>query len=333
MTTMRTVALEEHISLPGFKERLSKEALIARGWPDPSDEASPMKRVQQQLADVDKERLSSMDAAGITVQVLSVAAPDIDVLEAAEAIPYAKDYNDAIAKITADNPQRFAGFAVLPLKTPEAAAEEFQRAVTELGFCGTLINGTTDGRFLDDKVFAPILSQAEALDVPIYIHPNIPPQAVTESYYSNLPDQLGFRLSMAGFGWHAETAIHVLRMILAGIFDRHPQLKIIIGHMGEMLPMMMVRIDSVFKDAGLQRKVSEVLKSQVFMTTSGLFTQPPLQLALETFGIDQILFSVDYPYSPNEQGRKFLDEINLPAADIEKIAHGNADRLLKLKSE
>ncbi len=169
------------------------------------------------------------------------------------------------------------------------------------------------------------------MDVPIYIHPNLPIKAVNDVYYNNLPKALGFMLSIAGWGWHSETAIHVLRMILAGTFDKHPNLKIIIGHMGEMLPMMMARIDHIYKDAGLKRSVIEVLKSNVWITTSGLFTQPPLQLALDTFGVDRILFSVDYPYSPNKVGRKFLDEMKLSPEDKEKIAYRNADKLLKLK--
>ncbi len=328
---MRIVTLEEHISLPEFDNRISKEARMKRGWPNPDEDASPMKRVEHQLEEVDKERIEDMDASGITMQVLSVTAPGGDILAPEDAIPYAKDYNNAIAKITAAHPDRFAAFAVLPMKAPEAAAEELERAVKTLGFCGAMINGTTNDKFLDDAQFASILSLAEALDVPIYLHPNLPIKAVNDVYFNNLPGSLGFTLSIAGWGWHSETAIHILRMILAGTFDKYPNLKMIIGHMGEMLPMMMTRIVNIFKDAGLKRAVSEVLKSNVHITTSGLFTQPPLQLAIDTFGVDRILFSVDYPYSPNKAGKKFLDEMKCSAEDKEKIAHGNADTLLKLK--
>lgn len=327
---MRIVALEEHISLPQFDNRISNEARKARGWPDPGSGASPMKRVQHQLGEAGKERIADMDRSGITVQVLSVTAPGGDILEGEEAVPYAKDYNDAIRDLIAAHPHRFQGFAVLPMTAPVAAADELERAIKDLNFCGTMVNGTTKNKFLDDESFAPILAKAQALDVPIYIHPNLPPQSVNETYYHNLPGDLGFTLSIAGWGWHAETAVHVLRMVLADTFDKYPALKIIIGHMGEMLPMMMARIDNIYKDAGLKRAVSEVLKANVYITTSGLFTQPPLQLALETFGADRILFSVDYPYSPNEAGRKFLDEMKMPEGDKEKIAHRNADALLKL---
>ena len=329
---MRVITLEEHISLPQFDNRISKEARITRGWPDPDGSASPMKRVEEQLEEVGEQRIKSMDEAGITMQVLSVTAPGGDIIEAGEAIPYAKEYNDEIKRLIDVHPDRFSAFAVLPMKAPEAAAEELERAVKELRFVGTMINGTTDDKFLDDAQFAPILSRAEALDVPIYIHPNLPIKAVNDVYYNNLPGARGFALSIAGWGWHSETAIHVLRMILAGTFDKYPKLKIIIGHMGEMLPMMMARIDKIYNDAGLKRGIIEVLTSNVWITTSGLFTQPPLQLALDTFGVDRVLFSVDYPYSPNTAGQKFLNEMKISAADKEKIAHGNADALLKLKA-
>lgn len=329
---MRVVTLEEHISLPQFADRIPNEARKVRGWPDPSTDASPFKRVQQQLQGVGDERIKDMDASGITVQILSVTAPGGDILEPAASVPFAIDYNNAIGHIVANHRDRFAAFAVLPMTAPQAAADELDRTVNELNFCGTMINGTTHEKFLDDAQFAPILAKAEELDVPIYLHPNLPIEGVNELYYSNLPGSLGFTLSIAGLGWHVETAVHVMRMILAGTFDKHPGLKLIIGHMGEMLPMMMARIDNIYKDAGLKRAVSEVLKSQVWITTSGIFTQPPLQIALDTFGVDRILFSVDYPYSPNQAGRKFLDEMTLSPTDKEKITHGNADALLKLKA-
>ncbi len=326
---MRVVTLEEHISLPQFDSRISTEAKIKRGWPAEKS-ASPMNRVKHQLEEVGEERVRDMDDNGITMQVLSVTAPGGDILEPEEAVDYAYDYNNAIAKIITKYPERFAAFAVLPSTSPDQAADELERAVTTLGFVGTMINGTTSDKFLDNEQFAPILSKAEHFDVPIYIHPNLPVKAVNDVYYNSLPDSLGFTLSIAGWGWHSETAIHILRMILAGTFDKYPKLKIIIGHMGEMLPMMMARIDNIYKDSGLKRTISEVLKNNVWITTSGLFTQPPFNLALETFGIERILFSVDYPYSPNEAGKKFLDEMNVSAQDKEKITHSNADKLLKL---
>ena len=219
------------------------------------------------------------------------------------------------------------------MTAPDAAADELERCVRSLNFVGTMINGTTDDKFLDDSIFDPILARAEQLDVPIYLHPNIPPEAVRKAYYDNLPTPMGFSLSIAGFGWHAETAIHVLRLILSGTLDRHPKLKLIIGHMGEFLPMTLARTSSVMAPETTQhltRSVAQTLQDQVYVTTSGQFTYPPFMALLQTFGIDRVLFSVDYPFSANISGRQFLDHLPLAPADIQKIAHGNADRLLKL---
>jgi len=168
--------------------------------------------------------------------------------------------------------------------------------------------------------------------VPIYIHPGIPPEAVRKAYYDGLPGTAGFFLSIAGWGWHSEVAIHVLRLVLSGALDRHPKLKIIIGHMGEGLAAMLVRSDMVLARSGvpLKRSVKETILDQVTVTTSGLFTQPPLDVLLAVFGIDRVMFSIDFPFSPNRRGRDFLDSLKLPPADLEKLAHGNADRLLKL---
>jgi len=216
---------------------------------------------------------------------------------------------------------------------PDACADELTRAVTKLGFHGALINGTTDGRFLDHPGYDDLLTQTEALDVPIYIHPHLAPQAVRDAYYGGIDPGAGRVLEAAGWGWHSETAIHVLRLVLAGTLDKHPKLKLIIGHMGEMLPMMMARADEVFAAdiEHLSRPVSQTILDQVWITTSGIFTEPPFLAALLTFGIDRIMFSVDYPYAPDAKGREFLDRITLAPADMAKLCHGNADSLLRLR--
>jgi len=206
--------------------------------------------------------------------------------------------------------------------------------VKQLKFVGAMVHGTTEGRFLDHPSYDGLLAAAVALDVPIYIHPHLAPAPVREAYYSGLEQGAGRVLEAAGWGWHSETAIHVLRLVLAGTFDKHPKLKIIIGHMGEMLPVMLDRADKVMAlDTGhLKRTVSRTILDQVWITTSGVFTEPPLLAAQMTFGIDRILFSVDYPYAPNMAGRRFLDTISLAPADMAKLCHGNADALLKLKA-
>ena len=196
-----------------------------------------------------------------------------------------------------------------------------------------MVHGTTEGRFLDHPSYDALLAAAVELDVPIYIHPHLAPAAVREAYYSGLEQGAGRVLEAAGWGWHSETAIHLLRLVLAGTLDKHPKLKIIIGHMGEMLPVMLARADKVFAlDIGhLQRPISQTVLDQVWITTSGIFTEPPFLAALQTFGIDRIMFSVDYPYAPNMAGRRFLNSISLAPADMAKLCHGNADALLKLK--
>jgi predicted TIM-barrel fold metal-dependent hydrolase len=206
--------------------------------------------------------------------------------------------------------------------------------VRQLGFCGALINGTTEGRFLDHPSYESLLAAAVELDVPIYIHPNIPPAAVREAYYSGLEPGASRVISTAGWGWHSEVAIHLLRLVLAGTLDKHRKLKVIIGHMGEMLPVMFDRIDKVssLDIDHLQRTITRTIQDQVWITTSGVFTAPPFVAALQTFGIDRIMYSVDYPFAPNQAGKRFLDSISLSPADMAKLCHGNADALLKLKA-
>ncbi|HEX4407573.1 MAG TPA: amidohydrolase family protein [Xanthobacteraceae bacterium] len=329
---MRTVALEEHFSVPAIAARIPKDVIQKRGF-RPRNLLPGAPNPAELLPDFGEKRLKSMDDAGITVQVLSNAGPAADLVPGPDGVAMAREINDHLATTIAKKPDRFAGFAALPMQSPDACPAELQRAVKQLGFVGTMVNGTTEGRFLDHPSYDGLLAAAVELDVPIYIHPHIPPEAVRQAYYSDLPGGSGRVLETAGWGWHSEVAIHVLRMVLAGSFDRHPKLKVIIGHMGEMLPMMMARADVVFRHdiSHLQRAVSKTILDQVWITTSGIFDEPPFLAALLTFGIDRIMFSVDYPFEPDAAGRKFLDRIALSPADMEKLSHGNADRLLKLK--
>ena len=253
-------------------------------------------------------------------------------MEAAQATALAKDVNDKLAAGVKAHPTRFAAFATLALQNPESAASEFERCIRRLGFKGALVNGTINGLFLDDKKFTPIFEAAQSLDVPIYLHPGVPPKSVRDAYYSGLPGQLGYVLSTAGWGWHAETAVHCLRLILAGIFDRFPKLKIIIGHMGEGLPFFMARSDAVLGAGAkhVKQRVADYFHRHFYITTSGFFTVPPFLCALEIVGADRLLFSVDYPFSPNTLGRDFLNVLPVSPGDMEKITHQNAEKLLKL---
>jgi hypothetical protein len=275
-----------------------------------------------------------MDDAGITMGVLSSSGPGPDLVPGPDGVAIARESNDHLAAAVARHPTRFAGFAALPMASPQACAAELVRGVKQLGFVGGLMNGTTDGRFLDHPSYDGLLAAAVELDVPIYIHPHLPPEPVRQAYYSGLDEGSTRVLESAAWGWHSEVAIHVLRMVLAGTLDKHPRLKLIIGHMGEMLPVMLARIDEVSAlDIGhLRRPITRQILDQVWITTSGIFSQPPFVAALQTFGIDRIMFSVDYPYAPDAKGREFLDGVALAPADMAKLTHGNADALLRLKA-
>ena len=320
---MRVIALEEH-----FWTLAIAAAIGALRNPD----AGPDSPLGADLADLGERRIAAMDASGIDLQVISHTTPGVQHLDAASAVPLAREANDVLAPAVRKHPDRFAGFATLPTSDPSAAADELERAVGELGFLGAMVNGHTAGRFLDDRAFAPLLERFEHLDVPLYMHPTEPVPAVREAYYEGFAPAVTWFLSAAAWGWHSETALHVLRMVLGGVFDRHPGLRVVIGHMGEMLPFMLQRIDDNLppRATGLDRLPSEYVLDHVHITNSGLFSVPPLMCALAVFGIERLLFSVDWPYAPNEEGRRLLDEAPLSPDDLELFAHANAERVLGL---
>ncbi|RAJ83646.1 hypothetical protein CLV59_103617 [Chitinophaga dinghuensis] len=316
---MRIITLEEHVAFPEFAPEIQQ-------WPLPQ-------AALEKLVDISDARLKSMDDNGIDMQVLSVVGSGAESLPPQQALSFATRYNDLLAARISPYPARFQAFAHLPMSSPQAAADELERAKEAHHFCGALINGLTNGKFLDHPTFSPLLEKAEQLQMPLYLHPGLLPELVTEAYYHDLPDSLRIMLACGGWGWHAQTALQVLRLIVSGTLDRFPRLKIIIGHMGEMLPMMMSRLDEKFKVTSTgyhQRTVSQTLRDQVYLTTSGIFSLPPLLAALGTFGIDNVMFSVDYPFSANESGIELLNNIPLSTEEISKIAGGNAARLLGL---
>jgi predicted TIM-barrel fold metal-dependent hydrolase len=328
---MRVVALEEHFSVPSQVGRINPDAIRRRGIRArraPADRPNPL----ELLPEIGEKRLKSMDAAGITVAVLSNSGPGPDLVPGPTGIDIAEEMNDYLAEIVSRYPGRFAGFATLPMQSPDACAAELERAVSDLNFVGALINGTTEGRFLDHPSYDQLLAAAVELDVPVYVHPHLPPEQVRQAYYTDLEPGAGRVLESAAWGWHSETAIHTLRLVMSGKLDKYPKLRLILGHMGEMLPVMLARIDDVsaLDTEHLTRPVSRQILDQVWITTSGVFTQPPLIAALQTFGIDRIMFSVDYPYSPNSKGREFLDQVSLPPDQLAKLTHANADALLGL---
>jgi uncharacterized protein len=318
---VRVITLEEHFWTGALRDA-NRTILSGRQSGALSDN----------LIDLGPRRLADMDEAGIDVQVLSVTAPAAQELDPATSVALARDANEQLAEAVAAHPDRFAGFATLPTPDPEAAARELERTVTGHGFKGALINGHTGGRFLDDPAFWPIFERAEALGVPIYLHPTYPTAQVMEAYYAGFEAPVSATLATSGWGWHAETGLHVLRLVLAGVFDRFPALQVIIGHMGENLPFSLARADERLTPVAtsLKRSVGEYLRENIYITTSGYFTDPPLLCALTVLGADRIMFSVDYPFASNVRGRAFLDAAPISEPDREKIAHGNAERLLGL---
>ena len=320
---MRVIAVEEHVGTPQLSAALKAAGINAR-------ESAPA--LAAKLNDLGAKRLADMDAAGIDMQVLSVAGDGLEKLDRNTGIAVARDINDMLANAVKSHPDRFAAFAVLPLQAPDAAAAELERCVTKAGFKGALISGTINGRFLDNPVFQPVFAAAEQLDVPIYLHPAPPPPAVYQAYFGDLPVPLAESLSTSAWGWHVETGMHTLRLVVSGLFDRFPKLQIVIGHMGENLPFSLVRADGRLTGLNpkLKQRVAEYFRTNFYITTSAYFTAPPLLCALEVFGADRMLFAVDYPFSSNAEGRKMLDIAPISANDLAKITHKNSERLLKL---
>jgi uncharacterized protein len=235
---MRTITLEEHFATPGFLDGpgrdLKEQARQVGGRAE---------RLMADLCDLGEGRIAQMDAAGIDMQVVSLTAPGVEQLEAAEAVALARDTNDALAEAIARRPTRLSGLAALPIAAPDQAAKELERRFNDQAFAGALINGHQRGRYLDDKFFWPVLEAAEWLGAPIYLHPTRPPKPVIEASFGGFAPLVTELLAGPGFGWHIETAVHVLRMVLGGVFDRFPKLQIVIGHMGEGLPFFMQRVD------------------------------------------------------------------------------------------
>ena len=322
---MRTIALEEHFATAEFL-KITNYAEIAAPTPEYGRAACA------RLLEVGEARIADMDAAGIDVQVLSLVNGCQDRLDPAIATALAHDANDELASIVRGRPDRYAGFAALNLLQPEKAAAEFERAVQQLGFKGAIVHGTVNGLFLDHPSFTPLFEVAQALDVPIYLHPTMPPPEVQQAYFSGLPRRLDFFLSRAAWGWHAELGLHCLRLMVSGVFDRFSKVQIIVGHLGENLPFSLARADSILGrgDKALKRSVVEYFHDHFHVTTAGYFTQPPFLCALQVVGVDRIMFSVDHPFSSNADGRAFLNSLAISPRDLEKISHLNAEKLLRL---
>jgi predicted TIM-barrel fold metal-dependent hydrolase len=313
------IALEEHFQDPDVG---------ATYGPLDANRAPPM---VQRLEDLGALRIKEMDAAGIDLQVISHSAPAMQKMTDAEAaVRLARRANDRLAEAVRAHPDRFAGFAALPTPDPKAAADELERAVTRLGFKGAMIHGLTNGRFNDEREFWPIYERAQALDVPIYFHPSVPAQPVIDTYYQTyLQDVPG--ILRAAWGFTVETATQGVRLVLSGVFDAYPGLKVIFGHLGEGLPFYAWRINMALeRDWKPSRSFRDTFAEHFYVTTSGFWSDPALLCCIQELGLDRIMFSVDWPFAPNQPATEWLHSVPLCAEDRAKLAGGNAKKLLKL---
>ena len=308
MAEFRVIALEEHFSHPELLGNL------------------PMKPLGEALLDLGARRLREMDEAGIDLQVISHFPSGPQNLAPADAVRLSLETNNLIAATIDKFPGRFGGFASLPLTAPQEAERELERAVTQLGFKGTLLHGMAAGVPLDDKRFWGLYELAQKLDVPVYIHPDAPPTPVADAYYKGHPALIG-----PGWSFTVESATQALRLMLSGVFDTYPRLKMILGHMGESLPFSIVRCDAnLTRRAGLKRPLRDYFHDNFWITTSANLSTPALICSILEMGVDRILFSVDWPFASNVENRRFIDNAPISEPDRRKILGANAAALLKL---
>lgn len=309
------VALEEHYWDPDLV------ALF------PGREGKRISDVERRLLDLGEVRLREMDEAGIDIQVLSHGAPATQKLDAQTSVRMAIQTNDRLARFVSSDPDRFAALAALPTPDPSAAADELERAVAKLGFKGAMIHGLTNGRFIDEPIYWPIFERAEELGVPVYLHPSFPHPAVMDVYYktyvADFPALIGPAL-----GFTVETATQAVRMVISGVFQRYPNLKVILGHLGEGIPFLLWRMDRFLGRA--DRPFADVFKNNFYLTTSGNFSDVAFEASIAALGVDHIMFSVDWPFVSNKEGVDWIKTTPLNHGDRWKVLGGNAVSLLKL---
>lgn len=315
---MEIIAIEEHFWSREFAARFS----------GPKADRSP--ELMRLLEDYAPSRLTEMDAAGIDLQVISHAPPGGQRLSPETAVLACRDVNETLAALIGAHPDRFAGFATLPQADPEAAADELQRCVEELGFKGAMMFGITDGMFLDEQPFWPIYARAEKLRVPVYLHPSMPHPQVRDIYYGTYA-QTHPALLGAAWGFGIETGTLGIRMVLSGVFEAHPGLQIILGHLGEGIPFQLARIDEALSRPGnAPCDFAATFRRNFNITTSGFFSDSALRCCIEEMGADRILFAVDWPFVSNAEGTDWMRAFPTDPATRKMIFAGNAERLLSL---
>lgn len=324
---MTIIGLEEHFVTSAVLDAWQG---VDPRWQEVTPNVPSAFDISGHLADLGGMRLDAMDDTGLDVQVLSLTTPGLQTLEAAEAVALQVEVNDQMAEAVRQHPNRYQGFATLATPDPGAAAAELERAVTTLGFNGAMLFSRTRGRTLDHPDFLPIFEAAAALKAPLYLHPQTPPAEVRAAYYSGLPGAADQAFATFGIGWHYDVGVQLIRLIVAGVFDRFPDLQVIVGHWGEVVMFYLDRLAAVGMIAQLPRPIADYFQTNVFITPSGLFSQRYLRWTLEVVGVDRILYSTDYPfvYAPGGGAKRFLDEAGLSDEDRDKIASGNWNRLV-----
>lgn len=320
---MRKITIEEHFTTQSFQNYLRKQSERTG-----SLAPIPPPHVVAQTLDLGENRLRGLDEAGIDVQVLSLNTPGLERVQAEDALPLAREINDELATAIRQHPTRFAGFAALPTLDSQAAAAELERAVTQLGLKGAMLHGQPAGGFLDEGKYWDIFAMAEALDVPIYLHPAAPAPATTR-LYEGRPELIGPLWSFT-----VDAATQALRLIVSGVFDQFPRLTIILGHLGETLPYLLGRLDSRWQfytgERQVREKPSYYVRNNFLVTTSGIFYDPALLCAIAAVGVERVLFAVDFPYEQNKAGAAWLDAAPISVEGKQKIASLNAEHWLHL---
>ena len=327
IASYKRIAVEETFTIPEIVDAL-RDYVSNNPDAEPGLSAPPyiVSETINTLYDLGKERISQMDKANIDLQVLSLWSPGVQIFEPTQAEELSILVNNHLAEAISNYPSRFAGLATIAPQNPKKAGEEIERAINSLNLNGVLINSHTKGEFLDDPKFWTIFEAAESLDIPIYLHPRIPPKSMYQPYSKYLMDR-------ALWGYAAENSLHAVRLIMGGVFDQFPNLKIILGHMGEGIPFWLSRMDSVAKRPGVTKiryLPSEYFKNNFFITTSAMFSDPILDFCLNVVGEERIMFAVDSPFASSEDATNWLDKANISDHEKQLIYNDNAVKIFNL---
>lgn len=333
---LKIIAVEEHIAFPDLLKLIPQDDYLVSTFQKVLKNGGLAYASGRRSAG--EQRIKDMDQGNIAFQVLSLSgAIGVTFMEPQPGYELSVQINNELKKAVDKYPTRFAALAELPMQDPDLAIKELHRCIKELGFVGAMMSGSigASGKYLDGPEYDSVLAAFEELDVPLYLHPGVVPKPVMDTYYS-FPDKplLSATFAHMGWGWHNEVAIHLLRLVLSGALERHPRLKIIVGHQGEMLPMMIQRFDTCFDQNtfGYNRSVGEMLRSQVWVAISGLFTLPPTLCTIATWGVNRVLFANDYPFIDTQRVPEFVRALGdvLSPADLRKVCQTNAEQLFKI---